>query len=118
MHTTANCYWPGGGKEGQFPPNFRQRTKANIVNSTTGQTSTAGSQPTTEHFALLVRILNTPGYSRVLIEDDPAPHPHMDLIRKGFQRFNNGKVPTFMDLAASNTMFVSRDAFTNYLPTS
>ena len=24
-HTTANCYWPGGGKEGQFPPNFSQR---------------------------------------------------------------------------------------------
>ena len=23
-HTTANCYWPGGGKEGQFPPNFGQ----------------------------------------------------------------------------------------------
>ncbi len=21
-HTTENCYWPGGGKEGQFPPNF------------------------------------------------------------------------------------------------
>ncbi len=25
-HSTANCYWPGGGKEGQFPPNFGQRT--------------------------------------------------------------------------------------------
>jgi hypothetical protein len=24
-HTTANCYWPGGGKEGQFPPNFGQK---------------------------------------------------------------------------------------------
>jgi len=26
-HTTANCYWPGGGKEGQFPPNFGQKTR-------------------------------------------------------------------------------------------
>ena len=24
-HTTANYYWPGGGKEGQFPPNFGQK---------------------------------------------------------------------------------------------
>ncbi|KAK0221147.1 hypothetical protein EDD85DRAFT_960314 [Armillaria nabsnona] len=24
QHTTENCYWPGGGKEGQFPPNFGQ----------------------------------------------------------------------------------------------
>ncbi len=23
-HTIANCYWPDGGKEGQFPPNFGQ----------------------------------------------------------------------------------------------
>ena len=23
-HTLANCYWPGGGKEGQFPPGFGQ----------------------------------------------------------------------------------------------
>ena len=23
-HTTNNCYWPGGGKEGQFPPKFGQ----------------------------------------------------------------------------------------------
>ena len=24
-HTIANCYWRGGGKEGQFPPGFGQR---------------------------------------------------------------------------------------------
>jgi hypothetical protein len=24
-HIIANCYWPGGGKEGQFLPNFGQR---------------------------------------------------------------------------------------------
>ncbi|KAF9444571.1 hypothetical protein P691DRAFT_635916, partial [Macrolepiota fuliginosa MF-IS2] len=21
-HTIEDCYWPGGGKQGQFPPNF------------------------------------------------------------------------------------------------
>ena len=26
-YTTANCYWPGGGKEGQFPPNLARGTK-------------------------------------------------------------------------------------------
>jgi hypothetical protein len=30
-HTTTNCYWPGGGKEGQFPPNFGQRARANAA---------------------------------------------------------------------------------------
>ena len=55
-HTTANCYWPGGGKEGQFPPNFGQRSKANVAASTPGQT---------EHFALSARtpkIDNAPRY--------------------------------------------------------
>ncbi len=42
-HSTANCYWPGGGKEGQFPPNFGQRTWANFVSS---------NQETVEHFVL------------------------------------------------------------------
>ena len=45
-HTTANCYWPGGGKEGQFPPNFGQRAKANIANSNILET---------EHFVLSAR---------------------------------------------------------------
>jgi hypothetical protein len=48
-HNTANCYWPGGGKEGQFPPNFGQRTKANAASSTAGQTTTTRSQPAVEH---------------------------------------------------------------------
>ncbi|KAK0224883.1 hypothetical protein EDD85DRAFT_778058, partial [Armillaria nabsnona] len=27
--TVENCYWPGGGKEGQFPPNFGRQRRAN-----------------------------------------------------------------------------------------
>ena len=32
-HSMANCYWPGGGKEGQFPANFGQKNQANAVTS-------------------------------------------------------------------------------------
>src|SRR5277367_6753693 len=56
-HTTENCYWPGGGKEGQFPANFGQRSKANIT----------VSSPQTEHFALSARIPRTPGQSGIMI---------------------------------------------------
>jgi hypothetical protein len=38
----------------------------------------------------------------------------MALISKKFQNFQKGKIPTFMDSRASNTMFVSRDAFIKY----
>jgi transposase InsO family protein len=101
-HTTDNCYWPGGGKEGQFPPNFGQRSRANVV--TSGSTT---SQP--EHFVLSAIIPNTPGQSGILIDDPPRA-----LISQGFQSFQKGKVPTFMDSGASDTMFVSRNVFSDY----
>ena len=96
-HTIANCYWPGGGKEGQFPPNFGQRNRANAA--TTGGTS--ATQP--EHFVLSARTLNTPGQSGILIDLDSAPtnHQSVALISKGFEDFQKGKVPTFMDSGAS-----------------
>lgn len=47
-HTTENCYWPGGGKEGQFPPNFGRPRRAN-------QASTNNSADTTRHFVLAAR---------------------------------------------------------------
>ena len=52
-HTITNCYWPGGGKEGQFLPNFG-RNRANAATS-----GSLPSQP--EHFVLLAQIPNTPG---------------------------------------------------------
>ena len=59
-HSTSNCYWPGGGKEGQFPPNFRQRARANVAST---------SQTTIEHFVLSARILDSLGNSGVVIDD-------------------------------------------------
>lgn len=46
-HTTANCYWPGGGKEGQFPPDFGQRSRASIATATSNDSSL--SRPDTLH---------------------------------------------------------------------
>jgi hypothetical protein len=64
-HRTENCYWPGGGKEGQFPPNFGQRSKAN--------SATLSSRETTQHFALSAWISKQrrtgDTVSEILIED-------------------------------------------------
>ena len=111
-HTTANCYWPGGGKEGQFPPNFGQKNRANVTtNTTTPATTATPSQP--EHHVLSARVLDAPGRSGILI-DDQNDLPSMALISKGFENFQKGKIPTFMDSGASDTMFVSRELFTEY----
>src|ERR1700678_2219223 len=114
-HTTANCYLPGGGKEGQFPPNFGQRSKANSASTTTHAAAVPSTTATTipdkvEHFALSARIPNTPGQSGILVDGVvPTIYPHKALLGRGF-----GRVPTFMDSGASDTMFVSRNAFVNY----
>ena len=113
-HTTANCYWPGGGKEGQFPPNFGQKNRVNVAtatNATTTAATTTTSNPS-EHFVLLAQISDTSGESGIIIDDK---HPIV-LITKGFEKFQKGKVPTFMDSGASNTMFVSRESFNDYKP--
>ena len=109
-HTIDNCYWPGGGKEGQFPPNFGQRSKANAANAA----ATATEQ--TEHFALSASVPDTPGQSGIMIDDDPEDHPLLACAGKSFQSFDNRKTPTFLDSGASDTFFVSKDVFTGYKP--
>ena len=113
-HKTQDCYWPGGGKEGQFPPNFGQRNQTNAAaTQATGTTSTT-TNSTTDHFVLSAQIPDTPGRSGVLIPDTPEDAQPMALISKAFQTFQKGGVSTFMDSGASDTMFISKDSFTDY----
>jgi len=64
-HTTGNCYWPGSGKDGQFPPNFGQRSKGNVV--------MVDPRRMTQHYALSARTYrqSRPDYtlSEILIND-------------------------------------------------
>ena len=73
-HSTANCYWPGGGKEGQFPPNFGQRARANIASS---------NQVEIEHFVLSTRVTDTLETSEVIVNDETEPT--VALISKTFR---------------------------------
>ena len=106
-HSTANCYWPGGGKEGQFPPNFSQRSKANLARTTYADPP--------EHFVLscVVHRDENP-ISGVIIGDEEEIVIDVDISPKAFVgnafingSFGSGKVLTFMDSGASDTMFVS-----------
>ena len=116
-HTWPNFYWPGGGKEGQFPPNFGQKSKANAATTTNPTTEhSATSSTVCEHFALSAMMTDTPGQSGILIDDDPEDHPHLGLISKAFKGFEQGKIPTFIDSGTSDTMFVSKDVFKDYTP--
>ena len=105
-HTIVNCYWPGGGKEEQFPPNFGQRSQANATTS-----GSVPSQP--EHFVLSAQVLGITGQLRIIVNKS-SEHLPMVLISKGFQGFQKEKIPTFMDSGASDTMFVPKEVFMDY----
>jgi hypothetical protein len=115
----ANCYWPGGGKEGQFPSNFGQCTKANIAS--------LPSCDKTEHFILSAQTSNIGQAStgdivtEIIFEDDDEEviiDAEISLISGNFVSFNTEGISTFMDSGASDTMFVSRSAFVEYQPTA
>src|SRR5260370_15251734 len=95
-HSTDNCYWPGGEKEGQFPPNFGQKTWANSVSS---------NQETSNHFVLSAMVADAPGNSGIIV-DEFERTTTTALVSKGFQTFNEAEIPTFVDSGASDTMFV------------
>src|SRR6266511_2573957 len=59
---------------------------------------------------------DTQGNSGVVIDD--YANSAVALVSKNFQSFNGGRVPTFVDSGASDTMFVSRGDFDNYKSTS
>lgn len=60
-------------------------------------------------------VLDTSGESRVLVDDELIGlEQSMGLISKGFQKFQEGEIPTFMDSGASDMMFVSKESFNGY----
>ena len=98
----------------QQGPNFGQRNWANAATTSTGTPNPSASNQS-QHFVLSAQIPNTPGQSGVLI-DVPIECSPTALISKGFESFQKGKIPSFMDSGVSDTMFVSKDVFTDYKP--
>ena len=65
---------------------------------------------------LSAMVPDSQGNSGVVIDD--YANSAVALVSKNFQSFNGGRVPTFVDSGASDTMFVSRGDFDNYKSTS
>ena len=98
------------GREGRsISTNFGQKARANAASS---------NQNTVEHFVLSAIIPDTLGNSGVIVDDDDDDtETTRALVSKSFQVFSGGKVPTFIDSGASDTMFVSKNDFENYKST-
>ncbi|SJL13281.1 uncharacterized protein ARMOST_16721 [Armillaria ostoyae] len=63
-HNVSDCYWPGGGKEGQFPENFGRNRWNNQANNTSSNTQAGNTTPQANlmvthipHIAFMVHVM-------------------------------------------------------------
>lgn len=145
-HTVDNCYWPGGGKEGQFPANFGKRGRPNRANSTNStnntpntttppQANTAASH--VQHFVLAARAFKRDSNTvqAVVIEDIPedgggyisaqdngyeytcdVPNSARAYVTSTFSEYKPHTTLNFLDSGASDHFMKSREDFTDYTP--
>lgn len=117
-HSIKNCYWRGGGKEGQFPPNFHNRQSAltTIPRTTTTPTqnitSTANmvSVPTVTYaLAALCNVQSTDLDQNIeKIQDTSVPPVNLYALCL------ESTMPMFADSRASDHCFVDREVFSTY----
>jgi hypothetical protein len=140
-----NCYWPGGGKAGQFPPGFGKQgtrntntsmpsnTTANAATTTTDNPVVANTKP--KVFALAAMVSDDP---KVSFNCTSIPNPDTTTTRPpantisdegsqagrmmGGHNTNLLNVPrvtniiTLLDSGASDHCIVQHKCFSNYYP--
>ncbi|KAF9039469.1 hypothetical protein BDZ89DRAFT_1129363 [Hymenopellis radicata] len=138
-HWIIDCYWEGGGKEGQFPANFGRAKKQSQpqANQTTASTP-APTPPSTSHVVLAAWSDGTDWDSSISVafeedDDDPpitltsppscvcpvaftvdAPTADTAAVSRTFEGTNPTISLTFLDSGASDHFFRDRRDFTEY----
>jgi len=111
-HVIEDCYWPGGGKEGQFPPGFGKRGGAsgNAIGAVSGsQTASTNAAVVQTAYALMADIGNPDGNDLILV----APGDSMDNIRVFTAGTDSGHIQTYVDSGASDHCFINKNDFTS-----
>jgi hypothetical protein len=145
-HMIENCYWPGGGKAGQFPPGFGKRggARGTVNNTSTGQSTSANSvsETTEQVFALLALIeissevqsindppstppsntsLPNPRLPETIGVKDTTEVDHISLSSFAVESNSaslTSTIITLLDSGASDHCFVKRKLFSQYQPIS
>ncbi|KAF5368208.1 hypothetical protein D9615_010532 [Tricholomella constricta] len=119
-HTIENCYWKGGGKEGQFPANFRNRGRtgntATTAANTTAAVADAGSATTANIASTVQNPSVTYALSACIANDIEEIYSPDTKMTQTLVLASTAVVPTFADSGASDHCFVDRGMFTDYMP--
>lgn len=118
-HTIEQCYWPGGGKEGQFPAGFGQRGgatgSATTAASTTG-TPTANAAVIETAYALAsISIPQDAAYEVTDVPDIVEDVSYMEgAIAMNVSDGHGVHRITYADSGANNHYFANKTDFSTY----
>lgn len=79
-HTIKNCYWRGGGKEGQFPEHFRNRQ--NALATISGTSATPITPISQQNTTPLANLATTPTITYALAACSYLPKDTQDMSPK------------------------------------
>ncbi len=137
-HWVIDCYWEGGGKEGQFPPGFGQRKKQSQAQANQTSSNTPATTPSTSHVVLAAWTDGVESDSSIIVSidgednsiNDPLPSlspcicpvayvvdaPVADTatVSRTFEGVKSTISLTFLDSGASDHFFRDRDDFAEY----
>jgi hypothetical protein len=108
-HIIDNCYWEGGGKEGQFPAHFRKKV---VVNTPAANTSSAAPSVTAALASADQNTVTERTYT-ILMADASEEVIISDAALLTIPNPDPNNVLTFIDSGASDHCFVSRADFGN-----
>lgn len=132
-HTIKNCYWRGGGKEGQFPPGFSRRNTRNQTSAApTSSTTTPTANAAIIETVYMLMAVDTPEqYVASSIpthtersEYDDSDIPEAFAPREEVVREPNAMVAgvgtgtsntTYIDSGASHHYFANKTEFSSYI---
>lgn len=125
-HEKPDCYWEGGGKEGQFPPGFGKRGGAKGSTNLSSQHPPTMQGETTANIA----VVDTSAYVCMAIvspDEDLAPHymvstiPDKDSVEAEFfepmalmSDVGGTNLVTYGDSGASDHCFANKINFSSY----
>lgn len=117
-HAIENCYWKGGGKEGQFPPNFCNKSKATTPPSSEATATTSSpaakvattAEPRPEDATPLITYMLS-----ATLQDNSDGQGQTALVKwTGANSTTVSNIPTYADSGATDHFFVKREAFLDY----
>ena len=108
-HTIDNCYWRGGGKEGHFLPNFRNKSKTSRTPST--KTQPSGTTPATN---IAASTMSQPTTTAQPITQPYVTYALVATVYPTLVLTSKTDIPSYANSGVTDHFFVNKEMFASY----